>query len=101
MSTCPEIESRGIEDLHCLESLICGGDTVRTVYVSDEIWRVVQPPFADDTEGAMHAELRQTLDAFLEGAEFTVAANPFVKPSDAMIARVSPPEKEITDGMMK
>jgi hypothetical protein len=58
------------------------------MYVSDEIFADVAGPFADDRDGIRLAQFRQTLDAFLEGAEFSVAEDPYVKPSDAMIARV-------------
>jgi hypothetical protein len=97
MSTCPEIELLAVEGLHCLRSLITEDDTVRILYVSNEIWNVISPPYSDDPEGERHAEFRQTLDAFLEGAEFSVAEDPYTKPSDAMIARVDPVDREIWD----
>jgi len=97
MSRCPEIEALASPELHCLESLTTGNDTVRIMYVAKEIWDVVNPPYADNSDGVMHAEFRQTLDAFLEGAEFSVAENPYVKPADAMIARVNPLKAELWD----
>src|SRR5262245_27946994 len=83
--------------LFCLPSLIAGFETVRTMYVSQEIFYHVVGPFTDDHDGERLAELRQTLDAFLEGAEFSVAEDPYTKPSDAMLARVAPMSAEIWD----
>ncbi len=97
MSRCPEIEALTIAELHCLESLTTGDDTVRIVYVAKEIWDVVNPPYAESKEGEMHAEFRQMLDAFLEGGEFSVAQDPFLKASDAMMARVHPVDAELWD----
>jgi len=77
MSRCPEIDALAIAELHCLESLTTGDDTVRVLYVTKAIWDVINPPYAASKEGEMHAEFRQSLDAFLEGCEFSVAQNPF------------------------
>jgi hypothetical protein len=83
--------------LFCLPSQITGVETVRTMYVSQDIFYAVAGPFTDDHEGERLAEFRQTLDAFLEGAEFSVAEDPYVKPSDAMLPRVAPVSAEIWD----
>jgi hypothetical protein len=94
---CPEIETLGVPELHCLGSLTTGDDTVRVVYVAKEIWDIINPPYAESAEGEMHAEFRQMLDAFLEGGEFSVAEDPFSKASDAMIARIDPVNAELWD----
>jgi hypothetical protein len=83
--------------LHRLPSLLCGPDTARTMYVSTEILDAVTPPFADSLQGERDAEFRQTLDAFLEGGMFSVAEDPYAKPSDAMLARVAPTAAEFWD----
>jgi hypothetical protein len=67
------------------------------MYVSDEICHGVAGPFADDRDGERLAEFRQTLDAFIEGAEFSVAEDPYSKPGEAMLARVAPVTAEIWD----
>src|SRR5215471_4115576 len=72
--------------LFCLPSQVTGFDTVRTMYVSLEVFHDVVGPFADDYDGQRLVEFRQTLDAFLEGGIFSVAEDPHIKPSDAMFA---------------
>jgi hypothetical protein len=67
------------------------------MYVSAEILDGVTPPFAENLQGERDAEFRQTLDAFLEGGMFSVAENPYAKPSDAMLARVAPVSAEFWD----
>jgi hypothetical protein len=59
------------------------------------VW--VTPPFPEDLEGDRRVEFRQTLDSFLEGGEFSVAENPYAKPSNVMLARVDPVTSEIWD----
>jgi hypothetical protein len=73
-----------------LESLFTGDETARTMIVSPEILAAVTPPFSDDDKGRRLGEFRAWLDAFLEGAEVSVAEDPFNKPADAMLARVAP-----------
>ena len=73
-----------------------GGETVRTMYVSAEVFNAVKDPFGEDADERL-AEFRQTLDAFLEGNEISVAEDPYIKPSDAMLARVDPIAYEIWD----
>jgi hypothetical protein len=80
-----------------LPSLVTGDETARTMYVSAEILDSVTPPFAENRDGERLAEFRQTLDAFSEGGEFSVAEDPYSKPSDAMLARVDPVEANIWD----
>jgi hypothetical protein len=59
-----------------LPSLVCGYDTPRTMYVSLEILDDVKGPFAETRDGERLAEFRQTLDAFSENGEFSVAEDP-------------------------
>jgi hypothetical protein len=80
-----------------LGSLVTGDETARVIYVSTEILHDVSPPFADTRDGQRLVEFRQTLDAFVEGAEFSVADDPDTKPTDAMLARVHPVNAHIWD----
>jgi hypothetical protein len=67
------------------------------MYVSAEVLDAVAGPFAKTRDGKRLFEFRQTLDAFVEGGEFSIAEDPYVKPSDAMLARVDPVDAEIWD----
>jgi hypothetical protein len=67
------------------------------MYVADEILVAVSPPFPETRDGKRMWEFRQTVDAFLEGGEFSVAENPDCKPSDAMLARVHPIKADFWD----
>jgi len=81
--------------LFTLRSLFTGDETVRTMIVSSDIFAVVTPPFSDTEHGRRLGEFRAWLDDFMEGAEISVAEDPFQKPPDAMLARVSPIEYEL------
>jgi len=82
--------------LFCLESLCTGEETVRTLFVSEEVLEAVNPPYSGE-KSYRRSEFRQFLDAFLENAHLSVAEDPDVKPSHAMIARVKPPEDDFWD----
>ena len=43
------------------------------------------------------ADFRQTLDAFTTGEQITIAEDPFKKPNEAFMARISPVELEVFD----
>lgn len=64
--------------------------------MSAEVKDALTRPFPEGKE-VLHAEFLQTLDAFLEHSEMTVAEDPRRKPSDALIARVDPVEDEFFD----
>jgi hypothetical protein len=81
--------------LYVLSSIFTGDDTVRTMIVTPEVLSVVSPPFADTFEGTRFAEFRAWLDAFMEGAEISVAEDPDGKPPEAMFARVHPTHAEL------
>jgi len=83
--------------LFVLEPMIKSDRVSRVMIVSEEILQAVEPPFADHYDGIRLADFRQTLDAFTTGEQITVAENPFKKPSDAFMARVSPVELEVFD----
>ena len=62
--------------------------------MTTDIARVVQEPFEQTERGDRLAEFRQFLDAFSEGAVFSVSESPHEKPRDTMLARVDPPEAQ-------
>jgi hypothetical protein len=82
--------------LFCLESRLTGEETVRTLWVSQEILEAVTPPYLQ-AQAVRLSEFREFLDSFLEGGEFSVANNPGCKPSDAMLARVRPVDEQFWD----
>lgn len=73
-----------------------GEETPRTIFISEEIREAVYPPFPDDKK-VLHAEFRQHLDAFLEGAMISVGDDPRTKAAHAMMARVAPSEDDFFD----
>jgi len=84
------------KQLFCLESVYFGEETPRSIFVSEEVKCALTHPFPEGRE-VLHAEFLQTLDAFLEHGEMTVAEDPRCKPSDALMARVEPVEDEFFD----
>jgi hypothetical protein len=75
-----------------------GEETPRTVFVSEEVRDIVWDDYYPDTwEGRRHGNLRAFFDAFTEGAEFSVAFDPFNKPRTTTIARVHPVDLEVFD----
>lgn len=85
------------KQLFVLPSLLTAEETVRTMFVSAEIFHDVTPPFAESRDGVRLAEFRAYLDAFTEGAELSVAENPETKPGDAMLARIHPVSDQFWD----
>lgn len=79
-------------DVLCFPSMLVGFETARQMYVAPEIWDAVADPFDEEL-----IEFRAQLDAFVEGGFLTVAESPFMKPSDAMLARVHPVSWELWD----
>ena len=79
-----------------MESRLTGNETVSTLWVSQEIWEAVTPPYPVERAVRL-SEFREFLDGFLEGGRFSVAEDPDRKPSDAMIARVHPVKDEFWD----
>lgn len=80
-----------------LPLLVPGEERVRTMFVSQEVGDDIWPPFGDHFDGIQLAEFREKLDSFVRGDHFTVAEDPYQKPSYAMLARVDPVEDEIWD----
>ena len=84
-------------ELFCLPSLFLGEETPRSMFVSADVFGAVDGPWPDTRDGRRQAMLRSLFDGFTEGDRFTLANNPFVKPSKTMIARVAPVEAEVFD----
>lgn len=84
------------KELFCLDSQGWGPDTPRTLFLTADVLAAVTPPFPATPNG-LHAEFRQQLDAFLEMGLMSVGLNPKTKASDALMARVAPPEWEFFD----
>jgi len=75
--------------LHCLYSRLTGEETVRTLFVLQEILDALAQPYPEDKAYRL-SEFREFLDAFLEGGLISVAEDPEMKPQYAMLARVHP-----------
>jgi hypothetical protein len=69
----------------------------RTIWVSEEVYYEVQPPFGESIAEERRAFFRDALDAFTNHFRFTVGQDPFDKASGAMLARVHPVEGEFWD----
>lgn len=82
--------------LFCLESLLTGQETVRTLWVSQEVYDAVSWPAAGVRRLRL-AEFRAFLDAFLENCRLTVAEDPDRKPGETDMARVKPVDDEFWD----
>lgn len=83
--------------LLCLPSSVFGTETARTMYVSTELHDDVTGSHRSVRDQKRFAEVRATLDAFSEGAEFSVSEDPYAKPSHTMLARVDAGAAEIWD----
>jgi hypothetical protein len=71
-----------------LPSLVTGNETPREIIVTREIYQLLSQNLSDDLEGERLVEFRETLDAFSEHGQFSVAENPDNKPPYTMLARV-------------
>ncbi len=91
--------------IEVVEELVAGGKLInrpssmlnisaRSLYVVPELYAHTQPPFPDTLCGERFAAVAQHFDAFCELNMVTVSENPFRKPPDVMLARVSPVEYE-------
>lgn len=78
-----------------LPSLFTGDETARKVFVAPDVIAAVEPPFQETMNGDRMEEFRAVLDAFSEGARFSVAEDPYDKDPYAMLARVHPVEDEL------
>jgi hypothetical protein len=77
-------------------SRLTGEEVSREIFVSEEVLETVTPPFRG-LQYRRHAEFRESLDAFTEGAELSVAEDPEDKDATASLARVHPVEDDLWD----
>lgn len=85
------------EDLRHLPHAIRSVPQVRSIFVSEEVSRIVFPPWTEDAEGLRFSRLRAQLDVFTAGTLISVAHDPFKKPKATYMARVDPPADEVWD----
>jgi hypothetical protein len=98
MSIRDEIASRVAEGrLRHLPHSILSVPQVRSLFVSEEVGRIVFQPWANDSEGLRFSLLRAQLDVFTAGGLISVAQDPFKKPKATYMARVDPPADEVWD----
>lgn len=63
---------------------------VREIFISEDIYTVAQPPWAQTQMGRRCAQMRAYLDAWTEGRRLTVSDNPYRKRKATNIARTDP-----------
>ena len=98
MSIRDEIRARIDEGrLFHLPHSLPGASTARTLFVSEEVRRVVVGPWSHDTEGLRFGELRAHLDVFTEGSLISIALDPFKKPKAAYLAAIDPTADGVWD----
>jgi hypothetical protein len=83
--------------LFFLPPLIEGAAVVRELFVSEEIYRVVKPPWEPGELGARYARMRSYLDAWTEGRLISIADHPYRKPKPTYMARIDPAPDEVFD----
>jgi hypothetical protein len=74
-----------------------GGEAVRTLFVSGEVFDSVRGPFSRDFDGHRLGQFRGTLDAFTRGNWVSIASDPFTKKPWAYFAPVDPRSLDIWD----
>ncbi len=83
--------------LFYLPLLVPGDETVRSMFVSQEVNSDVYPPWPDNWDGLRLAAFRETLDAFTRYERIGIADRPLGKSAAAYMARVEPVVDEIFD----
>jgi hypothetical protein len=83
--------------LFFLPPLLPGVAVVRELFVSEEIFRVANPPWPSTVMGRRYARMRTYLDAWTEGRLITVADHPYNKPRSTFMARIDPGADEVFD----
>jgi len=98
MSIRDEIQSRVAEGrLFYLPHSLPSVQRLRTLFVSEEVSRVVLPPWDPNPEGLRFSQLRAQLDTFTAGGLISLAHDPFTKPKATYMARIDPPADEVWD----
>lgn len=62
--------------LRHLPLLVQGEERVRTMFVSQEVYDDIEPPFGDNFDGIRYAEFRAALDSFVRGDFFYRSRRP-------------------------
>ena len=70
---------------------------VRELFVSEEVYRAVQPPWEPAELGARLARMRAYLDAWTEGRLISITDHPYRKPKPTFMARIDPAPDEVFD----
>jgi hypothetical protein len=83
--------------LFFLPPLIGGAVVVRELFVSEEIYRVANPPAAQTDFGSRYARMRSYLDAWTEGRLISITDHPYRKPKPTYMARIDPAPDEVFD----
>jgi hypothetical protein len=84
------------KELYCLPP-DDGGECVRTIFASNEVFESVRGPFPENFDGYRLGRLRGTLDTFTKGKWVSIATNPYSKQPSAYVAPVGPIELGIWD----
>jgi hypothetical protein len=74
-----------------------GEGAARTIFASDEVFAMAEPPWKNNWQGTRFANARSAMDNFTEGYHVTVAEHPRHKEWHAAIARVDPVGEEVWD----
>jgi hypothetical protein len=69
----------------------------RIMWVTEDVYDSVQPPFSEDYDGERLWRFRGSLDAFTNHYKISVAEDPFYKASDVFLARVHEVAEEFWD----
>lgn len=74
-----------------------GGECVRTLFASEEVFSSVSKPFPENFYGHRLAQFRGTLDTFTTGGWVSIASHPYTKKAWAYFAPVDPVRLAIWD----
>ena len=77
------------KELYCLPPED-GGECVRTIFASCEVFESVRGPFPENFDGYRLGRFRGTLDAFTRGNWVSIARDPFAKQRGAYFAPIDP-----------
>jgi hypothetical protein len=83
--------------LFFLPPLIGGAAVARELFVSQEIYRVANPPWEATDLAARYARMRAYLDAWTEGRLISITDRPYRKPKPTYMARIDPAPDEVFD----
>ena len=76
---------------------LTGASVHRTLFVTDDVNRLIQGPWKDKLEEYRCGKLWAAFDRFVEGRLITMARRPFRKPKTSYLARIAPVRDEVWD----